>query len=302
MSSSKKRLGRGLAALLSEDFQSEATGAPSAAAAQARAQGSVVDTHREVAIDRLEPSPFQARRDFPEASLRELAQSIQASGVIQPLVVRPTPGDSERFQIIAGERRWRAAQHAALHSLPVRVLPLNDQQCLEAGLIENTQREDLNAIDEASAYAQLLRDFGYSAADLASQLGKSRPYIANLVRLLDLPVEVQQLVAGGSLSAGHARALIGHPQAAALAQQVIERGLSVRQTEALVAASKAEGGSQAAQAAKPALDPDSEAVRRSLEDFLGLKVELKHKRGRGRVSIYFNDGDQFQALLTKLGS
>lgn len=301
MSSSKKRLGRGLAALLSEDFQTEAAAASSAAAQDAKEQGLAAEPHREVAIDRLGPSPFQARRDFPEASLRELAQSIQASGVIQPLVVRPTPGDSERFQIIAGERRWRAAQRVALHSVPVRVLQLNDQQCLEAGLIENTQREDLNAIDEASAYAQLLRDFGYSATDLAAQLGKSRPYIANLVRLLDLPVEVQQLVAGGSLTAGHARALIGHPQAQALAQQVIERGLSVRQTEALVAASKVVDGEVVAKD-KPAPDPDTEAVRRALEDFLGLKVELNHKRGRGRVSIYFNDGDQFQALLTKLGS
>ncbi len=258
------------------------------------------EKHREVAIDRLEPSPFQARRAFSEASLQELAQSIQASGIIQPLVVRPAPDDQERFQIIAGERRWRAAQRVALHSVPVRVLALDDRQCLEAGLIENTQREDLNAIEEAGAYAQLQRDFGYSAAELASQLGKSRPYIANLVRLLDLPASVQQLVAGGSLSAGHARALIGHPQAEALALQVIERGLSVRQTEALVAASKDDGTQTRKD--KPAPDPDTEAVRRSLEDFLGLKVELNHKRGRGRVSIYFNDGDQFQALLTKLGS
>lgn len=299
MSSSKKRLGRGLAALLSEDFQSEMTGVSSPDASQTG--DALHESQREVAIDRLEPSPFQARRDFPEASLMELAQSIQASGVIQPLVVRPKPGDDERFQIIAGERRWRAAQRVALHCLPVRILKLDDQQCLEAGLIENTQREDLNAIDEASAYEQLQRDFGYSAADLAAQLGKSRPYIANLVRLLDLPVEVQQLVAGGSLSAGHARALIGHPQAEALALQVIEQGLSVRQTEALVAASKAGSGATASKD-KPAPDPDTEAVRRSLEDFLGLKVELNHKRGRGRVSIYFNDGDQFQALLTKLGS
>ncbi len=296
MSSSKKRLGRGLASLLSEDFAVEAAGAaPKVTVGESEKQS-------EIAIDRLEPSPFQARRDFPEASLRELAQSIQSSGVIQPLVVRANPNAPDRYQIIAGERRWRAAQRVAVHSVPVRILALSDQECLEAGLIENTQREDLNAIDEATAYGQLVRDFGYSQTRLADQLGKSRPHIANTLRLLELPSEVQQLVAGGSLSAGHARALIGQPDALALAEQVIEQGLSVRQTEALIAARKAGRTSEAATRANKPLDPDTEAVRRSLEDYLGLKVELRHKNGRGKVSILFNDGDQFQALLAKLGS
>ncbi len=294
MSSSKKRLGRGLASLLSEDFAAEQ---PASSASK-----NTGEKHSEIAIDRLEPSPFQARRDFPEGSLQELAQSIQSSGIIQPLVVRPNPNDPERFQIIAGERRWRAAQRVAVHSLPVRILALSDQECLEAGLIENTQREDLNAMDEATAYGQLVRDFGYSASSLAEQLGKSRPHIANTLRLLDLPSAVQQLVAGGSLSAGHARALIGQPDALALAEQVIEQGLSVRQTEALIAARKAGQGADNKEKVSRPLDPDTEAVRRSLEDYLGLKVELRHKNGRGKVSILFNDGDQFQALLAKLGS
>lgn len=298
MSSSKKRLGRGLASLLSEEFAAEASSEVPAAASPAAAD----ERHSEIAIDRLEPSPFQARRDFPEASLQELAQSIQNSGVIQPLVVRANPDAPDRYQIIAGERRWRAAQRVAIHSVPVRILTLSDQECLEVGLIENTQREDLNAIDEAAAYGQLLRDFGYSQTSLAEQLGKSRPHIANTLRLLELPSEVQQLVAGGSLTAGHARALIGQPDALALAEQIIEQGLSVRQAEALIAARKADQSQQTSTKTEKPLDPDTEEVRRSLEDYLGLKVELRHKNGRGKVSILFNDGDQFQALLAKLGS
>ncbi|MCS6892802.1 MAG: ParB/RepB/Spo0J family partition protein [Rhodovarius sp.] len=278
------RLGRGLSALLGE-------------VAAPRGE----EPLRRLPIDLLEPGPFQARAGMDPEALEELAASIRRHGLLQPILVRPKPGEAGRFQIIGGERRWRAAQIAQLHEVPVIVRDFTDTEAMAAGLVENLQREDLNPLEEAEGYDRLLVHYGLTQQELAEAVGKSRTHITNMLRLLVLPERVRELVRQGALSAGHARALANAPDPVAAAQQVVDRGLSVRQTEALAKAKPTPappplprpGGPGSAEAAEVA------ALERDLERKLGLKVKIRLDRGSGsgQVSITYRSLDQFEQII-----
>ncbi|PZQ52519.1 MAG: chromosome partitioning protein ParB [Rhodovulum sulfidophilum] len=291
----KKGLGRGLSALLADvapatrSFDDAPTPPPAG--------------QRTLPIERIKPNPNQPRRDFSEKDLQDLASSIREKGVIQPLILRPHPSEPEIFEIVAGERRWRAAQLAQVHELPVLVRELDDTEVLELAIIENIQREDLNAIEEAMGYRQLMDRFGHTQERLAEALGKSRSHIANLLRLLTLPEGVLDHVRHGRLSAGHARALItaAHPEA--LARQVIEKDLSVRQTEQLaraVAAPAQPGGP----AGRPAKDADTRALEEDLTASLRLRVSIEHKPGKqaGEVRIRYRNLEELDGLCQLLAT
>ncbi len=252
---------------------------------------------RTLPIDRLVPNPDQPRRRFDEDALADLAASIRGKGVIQPLVVRASPHDPRMHEIVAGERRWRAAQLAGLTELPVIVREFDDSEVLEIAIVENVQRADLNPIEEAAGYRQLMDRFGHTQERLAEALGKSRSHIANLLRLLHLPEDVRRLVTEGALSAGHARALITRQDASALAQEVVRRGLSVRETERLAKSAPTPGKSP------PKLRPDAEAraIEAELGAALGLKVVIERKgAGRGRLILHYVDTAQLNDMCERL--
>ncbi len=279
VSAQKKRLGRSLASLIGEGADDAARG----------------DDQRTVPLSSLKASRFNPRRDFSEDQLEELATSIRQRGLVQPLVVRPL-GGGDRYEIVAGERRWRAAQRANLHEVPVVIRQLSDQEAIEIAIIENVQREDLNAIEEGEGYHALMQGHGYTQEDLAKVIGKSRSHLANTLRLLKLPKPVQDLVRAGDLSAGHARALIGRPDAAALAARIVKEGLTVRQVEAL-----AQQESAAPKRKGRAKDADTRAVETELHEALGLKVEIKPGRGeKGELRIRYTNFDQFEDIRTRL--
>jgi ParB family chromosome partitioning protein len=270
---------------------------------------------RNLPIRLIEPNPNQPRRDFSEAELAELTESIARRGILQPLLVRLHPQDPSRYQLVAGERRWRAAQRAGLTEVPVTVQQLADDDMLEVGLLENIQRQDLNAIEEALAYQQLLAQYGYAQEDLAKVVAKSRSHIANLLRLLNLPVEVQLMVRHGQLSMGHARALIPAADALVLAKLVLEQGLSVRETEKLVqnqaieAAEPTGAEVHAATSAKnlgspdrPKLnDADVEALQETLKGLLNAaEVGLKIKGKAATLTIRYSDLAELDQLLQRL--
>ncbi|MGE3395445.1 MAG: ParB/RepB/Spo0J family partition protein [Sphingomonas sp.] len=277
-------LGRGLSSLLG-DIQRDAPvgGAP---------RGDV----RQIPLASIEPHPDQPRRLFDEPALAELANSIATRGVIQPIIVRP---HGHRFQIVAGERRWRAAQRARLHEIPAIVRPFSDAETLEVALLENIQREDLNTIEEAQGYRRLLDDFGHTQEELGKLLGKSRSHIANLLRLLDLPEDVRVMVADGRLQMGHARALIGAPDPAALAAEVVRRGLSVRETEKLAKAAKPKR-QRAGRLEYKGAHADIAALERQLGDLLGLKVTIKHSPKGGLVTLSYTSLDQLDLICQRL--
>ena len=278
-------LGRGLSALLGEQVREE----PVAPGGE-RSPGV-----RTVPVAEIEPHPEQPRRHFDEDALDELARSIEARGLIQPIVVRPHRGG---YQIVAGERRWRAAQRARLHQVPVIVRDFDEAETLELALVENIQREDLNAIEEAEAYRKLIDRFGHSQEALGRIVHKSRSHIANLLRLLDLPATVRAMVADGKLTMGHARALITAPDPEGLAQRVIERGLSVRETERLAQGARP-APVRAAGAPKEA-DADIAALERQLGDILGLKVKIAYGNGAGSVNLGFSSLDQLDLICQRL--
>jgi ParB family transcriptional regulator, chromosome partitioning protein len=277
------RLGRGLAALMGE------------AAVHA-------DPHepgiRGVPTDLLEPNPYQPRAAIRAEPLDELVRSIRTHGVLQPLLLRPHPEIAGRYQIVAGERRWRAAQSAGLHEVPAQIRALSDTDTAAAALVENLLREDLDPIEEAEGFARLIRDFKHTQEALSDVVGKSRSHVANTLRLLNLPVGIQILVRAGQLTAGHARALVGHPAADVLAQRVIADGLSVRQTEALAA--RGEKASTGVPAEPAARNPDIAALERSLSEQLGLRVEIAFSGKGGSVRIHYRDLDQLDGLLVRL--
>ncbi|PZO92087.1 MAG: chromosome partitioning protein ParB [Sphingomonas sanxanigenens] len=286
---SKKRpsgLGRGLSSLLGEMAREEPI-----AAGEGRSAGV-----RTVSVASIAPHPEQPRRHFDEDALDELAKSIAARGVIQPIVVRPWSGG---FQIVAGERRWRAAQRAGLHEVPVIVKDFDEAETLEIALVENIQREDLNAIEEAAAYRKLIDRFGHSQEALGRLVHKSRSHIANLMRLLDLPAPVQVLVADGQIDMGHARALVTASDPESLAREVVARGLSVRETEKLARAAKEPTRSRAPQLAADG-DADVAALERQLADLLGLKVKISHAGTAGTVSIAYATLDQLDLICQRL--
>ena len=295
----KKGLGRGLSALLGESGltpdQLEAVQSSNGAKAAAK-------TLPVAAVSALMPGRFQPRRQFDEDSLAELAESVRTKGMLQPILVRPHPEEVGMFEIIAGERRWRAAQRALLHEVPIVVRDFTDQEAAEVALVENLQRQDLTPLEEAEGYNRLLHEFKHTQEELARALGKSRSHVTNMLRLLTLPDSVQLLLEDGKLSAGHARALVASADPAKAAQQVVERGLSVRQTEALVAETgKAKPQAKRAAKASGNADADLAALERDLTESLGLKVSLKSNGQGGELIVQYRTLEQLDDLLTKLG-
>ncbi|MFZ1470925.1 MAG: ParB/RepB/Spo0J family partition protein [Paracoccaceae bacterium] len=287
----KKGLGRGLSALMSDvNLNTASDSAPRRADSR-------------VAVARLRPNPLQPRKDFDADALKALADSIRQKGVIQPLIVRPLPdGD---YEIVAGERRWRAAQIAQSHDVPVVIRDLDDTEVLEIAIIENIQREDLNAIEEALGLRQLMDRFGHTQEKIAEALSKSRSHIANLLRLLVLPGSVQQMVRAGELSAGHARALISCPDAEALARQIVQRGLSVRETEKLVRDSSDKATKGPVKGSNPAQDKDSDtrALESDLSAHLGMAVSIEMQTVQaGVVTLRFKTLDDLDRLCQGLSS
>ncbi len=275
----RARLGRGLASLIGGPLD----------------DGTQVE-QRNIPIASLKPGRFNPRRNFAETQLEELAASIRERGLVQPLVVRPSASDVETYEIVAGERRWRAAQLASLHEVPVIVRALSDQEAVELAIIENVQREDLNAIEEGEGYKLLMDGHGYTQEDLAKVIGKSRSHLANTLRLLKLPEDVQDLVRTGALSAGHARALVGRPDASALAARIVNEGLTVRQIEALVKDAVTKPKRE-----KPRKDADTKAAEQELAEALGLGVEIRRKgKEKGELRIRYTSLDQLEDLRYRL--
>jgi ParB family chromosome partitioning protein len=279
-------LGRGLSSLLGEVAQE----APVAGSATGRGGLQMMP------VSSIEPHLDQPRRHFDEEALEELAASIRARGLIQPIVVRP---HGHRYQIVAGERRWRAAQRARLHEVPVIVRDLSDSETLEVALLENIQRRDLNAIEEAEAYKRLVDDYGHTQDELGKLVHKSRSHIANLLRLLDLPPSVRALVVSGDLSMGHARALVTALDPAALAQDVVSRGLSVRETEKLAKFGKP-GRERQPKLEYKGASADIDALERQLGDMLGLKVQISHRPDGGSVALHYSTLDQLDMICQRL--
>lgn len=290
----RSRLGRGLASLIG-DVGGEAAHVDRPNRAQ-----------RRVPIEFLKANPRNPRRKFSDAELAELSESIKQHGVIQPIVVRPVKGAQDRFEIIAGERRWRASQRAGLHDVPIVTIDVGDSAALEIAIIENVQRSDLNAMEESLGYHALAAEYKHSQDEIAKLVGKSRSHVANMMRLTKLPDQVQAYIAEGKLSAGHARALIGVSDAAATAKKIVEQGLSVRETEALAheqgvperGPQKARGKSGTAPSDKK--DPDTLALERRISDVLGLKVSVDHRDPGGRVEIKYRDLDQLDEIVRRL--
>ena len=251
-------------------------------------------------IDRLVPNPNQPRKSFDQADLDELAKSLREKGVIQPLIVRPDPDNGDIYQIVAGERRWRAAQVAQLHEIPVLVRDYSDIQTLEIGIIENVQRAELNPIEEAAGYQQLIGEFGHTQDSVAKNLGKSRSHIANLLRLLNLPEAVRELVRNGDLSAGHARALVTANDPEALAKTVVERGLSVRQTENLVKKT----GEDKPSGRSVVKDPDTGGLESDLAAALKMKVTITHGSGgdSGKITVAYKTLEDLDRLCSLLST
>lgn len=286
----RKPLGRGLAALLGE--------------AAAPLSPPVLGVQH-LAVDLLEPSPFQPRQEMAEEALVELADSIAQRGVLQPLLVRPKPGAPGHYQIIAGERRWRASQRAQIHEIPVLVRDLSDADAMAAGLVENLQRENLNAVEEADGYKRLIEEFKLSHDKLAEAVGKSRSHITNVMRLLQLPAPVQTLLKAGQITTGHAKVLLGHPDPSKAAQDVVKRGLSVRQTEALlktVSRPTTQKTTTKSKQLSNSEDAETEALAASLSEKLGLKVDISFDGKGGTLSLRYTDLDQLDSILALLNA
>lgn len=273
------RLGRGLAALLGE------AGADAAAATEPGVAS--------LPVDRLEPGPFQPRGTIDPVQLDELTESIRARGVLQPILARPHPDRPGHYQIIAGERRWQASQRAGLREIPALVRALGETEAMAAAMVENLQREDLNALEEAEGYRRLIEEFGVTQDAIGQAVGKSRSHIANTLRLLGLPAAVRAEIRRGTISAGHGRALLAHPEPEKAVLAVIARGLNVRQTEALATR-------PAPQERNAAPDADTAALARSLSETLGLKVEISFDGKGGSVRIRYRSLDQLDGLLALL--
>ncbi|HWI76491.1 MAG TPA: ParB/RepB/Spo0J family partition protein [Sphingomicrobium sp.] len=289
-------LGRGLAALLDEAARPSSANAPAESARDA-SNGGV----REIEIGRIRPNPAQPRVHFDEESIAELADSIAERGILQPVLLRP---DGENFQLVAGERRWRAAQRARLHTIPAIVRDIDDSTSAEIALIENVQRQDLNAIEEAEGYKKLVESYGHTHDGVAKLVHKSRSHIANLLRLLDLPAAVKQSLLQGDISMGHARAILTAPDPESLAREIVEKGLSVRQAEALAKQAKPGGGTSTARAetyrGHQAPDADLAALERQLGDMLGLKVKVANDGNRGSVTLHYASLDQLDMICQRL--
>jgi ParB family transcriptional regulator, chromosome partitioning protein len=283
----RSRLGRGLAALIGE------AGEEVPAIERSRGQ-------RKIPIEFLRPNPRNPRVSFDEADLSDLAASIREKGIIQPIVVRTIFGVADAYEIIAGERRWRAAQLANLADVPVVVHEADDREALEIAIIENVQRADLNPIEEAHGYERLSAEFGYSQSDLAKIIGKSRPHVANTLRLLHLPDETQRLLRDGVISAGHARALLAFKDPDAAARKIVADGLTVRDVERLAQQQSAAGASEKSRKPRPEKDADTRAMEKTLSDALGLTVVIAHDGERGELRIRYATLEQLDGLCHRL--
>jgi ParB family chromosome partitioning protein len=280
----RRQLGRGLAALFGE-------------AGEGALAGAGAGPQRLVPIERIRPGALQPRRRFAEAELDALAQSIREKGILQPLLVRSLTAQETDFELIAGERRWRAAQRVGLHDVPIIIRQISDSDALEIALVENLQREDLSPLEEAEAYSRLMEEFGRTQASLAEAVGKSRSHVANMIRLLSLPAPVRRRLDEGELSAGHARALLAAADPVALAEEVVRRGLNVRATERLV---QRRAGIQRPR--RRIRDADTLALERELGTRLGLRVTLERKQRGGALTVHYASLDQLDRVLGLLRS
>ncbi|MBB4038924.1 ParB family chromosome partitioning protein [Microvirga flocculans] len=291
MAKEAKSLGRGLAALIGE-------------------VGAEIDTmqsnrggQKKVPVEFLSPNPRNPRKVFEDAELQELTQSIKDRGIIQPIVVRPVPNKNDAYEIVAGERRWRASQKAGLHEVPVVIVNIDDKTSLEYAILENVQRADLNPIEEAEGYARLMAEFSYTQENLSKIIGKSRSHIANMMRLTDLPDPVKKLLVDRKLSAGHGRALLAVKDPVSVAKQILDQGLSVRQVESIAQADNTEPSRIETKSAKPgkaAKDPDTRALEKALQDVLGLTVSIDHRGQGGELRIRYKTLEQLDGLCRRL--
>ena len=284
----RSRLGRGLAALIGD------VGDETAVLDRARGQ-------RRVPIEFLRANPRNPRRRFNEEELAELAASVGEKGILQPILVRGVPGKVDLFEIVAGERRWRAAQKAGLRDVPVLLMDIGDREALEIAIVENVQRADLNPLEESAGYESLMDEFKYTQADLARVVGKSRSHVANTLRLQKLPPSVKRYLADGKLTAGHARALLGHEDPEGLAKMIVEHGLNVREAEARAQERPVMRGKQTKRRTKATKSPDVRALERRLSDALGLSVEIAQRGAGGEVRVRYKTHEQFEAISRKLG-
>lgn len=289
---SNRRLGRGLAALIG-DIREESV----------EADAILRDGARKVPTALIKPNPRNPRKNFNDEDLADLARSIEQRGVVQPIIVRPSAGVPDEFEIVAGERRWRAAQRAGLHEVPVVVRELADREAMEIALVENIQRTDLNALEEALGYDQLMSEFQYTQAELGEAIGKSRSHVANMLRLLKLPDSVRDMLAAGELTAGHAKILVGHDDPASLARTIVRDGLNVRQAEAL--ARRANNPAPKRRPARitdaGALDADTKALEDTLKSALGYDVKIRHgDDGSGEIMIAYKNLEQLDHVCRRL--
>ena len=292
---SPSRLGRGLAALIGDD----------AAFALGDEQAPAPRGVREVPIEFLRANPFQPRHILREEELADLSNSIREQGILQPIVVRPVKGEADAYEIVAGERRWRAAQKAQLHQVPILVKELTDAQSLEIAIIENVQRADLNAVEEAAGYDRLMQQFDYTQEKVSKLIGKSRSHVANTMRLLTLPASVRNLIEEGQMTAGHARPLIGLENAEKIAREIVAKKLSVREAEALArkaatgsSAPRKSGGGSSSRGEK---DTDTLALERNISEQLGLKVEIDHTGDEGgEVKVTYKSLEQLDEICRRL--
>ena len=280
-------LGRGLSSLLGEDEN-------------AGAEAGALKGFRAVPIEFLRPGRYQPRHNAEDGQLANLAQSIREQGILQPILVRRHPEEPDAYEIIAGERRWRAAQLAEIHQVPVMIKELSDKESLEIALVENLQRQDLSALEEAQGYRRLMEEFSYVQEGLAQAVGKSRSHVANMMRLLGLPDPVKDLLQSGALTAGHARALLNSDHAIALARQVVKRELNVRQTEALAQGKGKKTGPPATARKNNSKDADTIALERDLAALLGLKVEIEFGQGGGTLTLHYGSLEQLDDILHRL--
>lgn len=283
----RSRLGRGLAALIGD------VGEETAAVDRVRAT-------RRVPIEFVRANPRNPRRVFKDEDLQELADSIRERGIIQPIVVRTVAGAVDAYEIVAGERRWRAAQQAGLHEVPIHLVEVGDREALELAIIENVQRADLNPLEEAMGYNELIEQFGYSQADMAKVIGKSRSHVANTLRLLKLSDRVQGYLRDGQLTAGHARALLSHDDPERVASEIIDRGLNVRQVEALAQEQAERSGRPPRQRERVEKDTDTKALEKALSDALGMTVTVDHRGSGGELKIRYKSLEQLDEICRRL--
>ncbi len=300
-SAQNKRLGKGLSALMSDDYSSTIDEDAPSVTKNTSMHGQTIH------VGELVSGKFQPRHRFTEKYLEELAESIRKNGIMQPIVVRSAPENPEKYEIIAGERRWRAAQIAGLTEVPIIIRKIDDQQALELALVENIQRQDLTPLEESAGYQRLIDEFSYTQEELAKAVGKSRSHVANLLRLLTLPESIKNYLEADQISMGHARALLKAPDPESLAEQVVKRGLNVRQTENLCRINMpGEGGASkkkvAFDAGQRVKDPDILALEETLSESLGLKVSIDDEGQSGNITITYESLSQLDEVLQRLSS